>query len=106
MRHARSGDHATDQAVRVLWSGPAKKVIREISLYIAEHDPVAALKMLDRFSDGGKLLMQFPYAGPKGRIPGTRELFVHLHYLLVYEVTDNTVTILNVLHTSRQYPPE
>jgi len=105
VRHARSGHHAAGQAVKVLWSAPAQKAVREISLHIAEHNPVAALKMLDRFSEGGRLLMRFPHAGPKGRIIGTRELFVHSHYLLVYEVIGNTVTILNVLHTSQQYPP-
>lgn len=43
--------------------------------------------------------------GKPGRIMGTRELVVHRHYFLVYELHTDTVYILAVVHTSRQWPP-
>ena len=105
MCKTRPRNHRAGQAVKVLWSGPARRALREISLYIAERDPVAAIKLLDRFTEAGRILNKFPLAGPTGRIPETRELFVHRHFLLVYEVKDNILKILNILHTSQQYPP-
>ncbi|WP_303760981.1 type II toxin-antitoxin system RelE/ParE family toxin [Alcanivorax jadensis] len=36
---------------------------------------------------------------------GTRELIVHPHYMLVYDVQGKRVRILNVVHTARQWPP-
>ena len=34
----------------------------------------------------------------------TREAVVHPNYVLVYEVSGSTVTILRVLHTSQAWP--
>ena len=50
-------------------------------------------------------LEKFPLLGRPGRIDGTRELVVHQHYILVYEIVDNIIILLMVLHTSRQWPP-
>ena len=49
-------------------------------------------------------LILFPEKGKPGRIPGTRELIVHKHYTLVYVVAPDTVQIVAVLHSSRQWP--
>lgn len=44
-------------------------------------------------------------AGKSGRVPGTQELVVHQHYVLVYDVTEGEVRVLNVVHTARHWPP-
>ncbi|WP_095448876.1 type II toxin-antitoxin system RelE/ParE family toxin [Ochrobactrum quorumnocens] len=52
--------------------------------------------------EAAQKLPQFPDIGRSGRHAETRELSVSgLPYLLVYEVTTETVTILAIFHTSR-----
>lgn len=45
--------------------------------------------------------------GVPGKIPGTRELFPHHHYRMVYEISEdeNTVWILSLVSTFREWPP-
>ena len=58
------------------------------------------------FAEATENLTHFPEMGRFGKIPGTREIFPHESYRLVYEVEDNTIWILTLIHTSRQWPPE
>ena len=44
--------------------------------------------------------------GRAGKVSGTREIFPHESYRLIYEIEDDTVWILTLVHTSRQWPPE
>ncbi|WP_420856699.1 type II toxin-antitoxin system RelE/ParE family toxin [Variovorax beijingensis] len=46
-----------------------------------------------------------PLLGRAGQIPGTRELIPHESYRLVYEVRADTIWILTLVHTARQWPP-
>ena len=47
--------------------------------------------------------MKLPWSDPA--IAGTREFVVSPRYILVYEVTDEALIVLAVLHASRQWPP-
>ncbi len=40
-----------------------------------------------------------------GRITGTREVIPHKSYCLVYEIKQETVWVLALVHTARQWPP-
>jgi plasmid stabilization system protein ParE len=51
-------------------------------------------------------LIDHPQFGRPGRIIGTRELVAHRNYILVYDVTADTVRVLRVLHAARQWPPQ
>ena len=53
--------------------------------------------------DTGSLIEQ-PKLFKAGRVKNTREAVVHPNYVLVYEVSGNTVTILSVLHASQVWP--
>lgn len=57
------------------------------------------------FSETAKRLADHPRLGRVGRIKGTRELLPHPSYRLVYEIRDETVWILGVVHTARRWPP-
>jgi hypothetical protein len=56
-------------------------------------------------SDAAMKLADFPDLGRAGAIPGTRELIPHSSYRLVYEIEQDTLWILALIHTSRQWPP-
>ncbi len=40
-----------------------------------------------------------------GRVPGTREAVLHPNYILIYEVSFDTVLIRSMIHARREYPP-
>ena len=43
--------------------------------------------------------------GRVGRVDRTRELVAHENYILVYDIGEDGVRILRVLHAARQRPP-
>ena len=73
--------------------------------YIAADNPRAAARMDELFSDAATKLTVHPMLGRRGKIPGTRELIPHESYRLVYEIDDETVWILALVHTARQWSP-
>ncbi len=89
---------------RVVWAEDARSDLRLILSYIAERNPDAAEAMNDLFEAAAERLARFPMAWRPGRRLGTREMVVHPNYILVYRVEETLVRIVNVLHTSRQYP--
>jgi len=73
--------------------------------YIEADKPTVALALDEIFSEKAWLLIHHPNLGRKGRVMRTRELVVHSNYLLVYDVADERVRILRVLHAAMQWPP-
>ena len=92
--------------MKVVWARRATLARTDLINYIADDNVLAALEVDDTITAAVLRLEAFPLMGKPGRIDGTRELVVHQHYILVYEVAGDTITILMVLHTSRQWPPE
>jgi toxin ParE1/3/4 len=72
---------------------------------LAAKNPDAAVKMDELFSDIAARLTTYPTLGRPGRIPCIRELVPHENYLLVYEVAQDTVWILALVHATREWPP-
>lgn len=91
--------------MKVRWIAAANQDRTDIIDYIAEDNPGAALKLDQIFSDAVAKLSEFPMMGRVGSVPGTRELFPHESYRLVYEVSDETVWVLAIVHTARLWPP-
>ncbi|RSZ55782.1 type II toxin-antitoxin system RelE/ParE family toxin [Massilia atriviolacea] len=50
-------------------------------------------------------LAAFPRLGHAGKIRGTLELIVHESYRIVYEINGETIGILALVNSSRQWPP-
>jgi len=90
--------------VNLIWSPQSIEDRKQIYAFIAEDNPRAADELDELFKNQAKHLLTFPKMGKPGRVAATRELVLHKHYILVYACTGNIVTILTVLHTSRQYP--
>ena len=91
--------------MNVIWTPEAETDRLDIIEYIAEENPIAAVRMDQLFSSAATTLAQFPMQGRPGTIAGTRELIPHKNYRLVYEVEDDTVWVLTLVHTARQWPP-
>lgn len=91
--------------MRVIWTPEAQQDRADVWDYIAADDPRAAARMDALFSDAAASLAEHPMLGQAGRIPGTRELIPHENYRLVYEIERETVWVLVLVHTARQWPP-
>jgi toxin ParE1/3/4 len=90
--------------MQVIWTPEALQDRTDIWEYIATDNPYAASSVDQLFSDAAARLADHPMMGKSGKIPGTRELIPHESYRLVYEIDDDIVWILAVVHTARQWP--
>ena len=91
--------------MRVVWTPQAQQDRADVWDYIATDNPQAAARLDELFSDAASRLARHPLLGRPGKIPGTRELIPHESYRLVYEIDGETVWILTLVHTARQWPP-
>jgi len=94
--------------MQVIWTSRAERHLADICDYIAMDAPNVAERMDAVFRKAASGLADFPLMGKTGQIPGTRELFPHHHYRLVYRVDPETGTvwILALLHGARHWPPQ
>ena len=90
--------------MKLLWAPEAQQDRTDIWDYIDADNPLAAVKMDALFSDAAARLLAHPKQGRPGQIAGTRELVVHESYRLVYELADQSIWILALVHTARQWP--
>ena len=89
----------------VIWTPEAEQDRLDIWEYIALDSPAAAVRMDRLFSEAASRLVAHPKLGKAGKIPGTRELIPHKSYRLVYQIAGETVWVLALVHTARQWPP-
>lgn len=93
---------------KVVWSDDARNDYFEILHYIADDDPDAAERAVDAIGKTGNALADFATGHP-GQVAGTYEKSVsRLPYILVYALSDDdkSLTILRVIHTSRNWLPD
>ena len=91
--------------MRLVWTEPASLDQKEIREYIAQDNPAAALALDELISEKASRLIDHPGLGRPGRVTGTRELIAHQNYILIYDITQDLVRVLRVLHAARQWPP-
>lgn len=91
--------------MRVRWTPEAQHDRVAIWDHIEPQNAAAAIRMDLLFSDSIAKLADFPMLGRPGIITGTRELTPHRSYRLVYEISEDTVWVLAIVHTARQWPP-
>ncbi len=90
--------------MKVFWSTEALQDREDIWNYIAQDNPTAAAEMDALFSAAASLLSEQPFLGKVGKIHDTRELIAHENYRLVYEIHNENIWILTLIHTSRHWP--
>jgi addiction module RelE/StbE family toxin len=91
--------------VKVLWTPEARQDRADIWDYLVPRDGDAAVRVDTLFSEAAARLADFPMLGHEGEIPGTRELTPHSSYRLVYEIYQDAIWVLTIIHTKRQWPP-
>lgn len=91
--------------MRIIWTPEARQDRADIWDYLFERNQSAALRIDTLFSEVVAKLAEFPMLGHPGEIAGTRELTPHSSYRLVYEIDENIVWILTLIHSKRQWPP-
>ena len=92
--------------MQVRWSREALHDRTAIWDYLEAKDPQAAARMDRRFAEAALQLVDFPFIGHAGVVTGTRELTPHRSYRLIYEIIDDHVWILALIHHARQWPPD
>lgn len=87
--------------------GPAEADLLSISDYIAEDNPRAAHKMLERFEKAIRRLELSPFAG---RIPDDDELrnrsyrmLIVGKYIVFYKIKEQALEIHRIIHGARDY---
>lgn len=93
--------------MRIVWTAEALDDLEYIIAYYHEEaGPVTAAAIQARIVLEVEKLSDFPERiRASDRIPGTRELVIHrLPYIAFVRIHGDTLQILNVVHTARQFP--
>ena len=90
--------------MKLAWSALARHDRQAILDYIGRENPAAAIALDRLVAHRAGQLKDNPHLGRTGRVAGTRELIVHPNYLILYDVTADTVRILRILHAAMRWP--
>jgi toxin ParE1/3/4 len=90
--------------MRLSWASEAIHDRGAIYDYIEADNPTAALALDNLFAEATMRLLSHPDLGRSGRVTGTRELVVHPNYIVIYDVVENEIRVLRVLHAAMQWP--
>ena len=71
---------------------------------IEQRNATAAQNLYATIVQSVESLPLMPYLFRPGRVAGTREQVVHPNYIVVYQVGNDVIDILRVLHSRQEYP--
>jgi toxin ParE1/3/4 len=92
--------------MRIRWTTDSADDLERICDSIKESRPDSPRRIAASIIQSIETLNSFPNRGRPGRIEGTRELvFVSLPFVAIYEVHDDEVQVLRILHGAQQWPP-
>lgn len=89
--------------MKVIWARAAHDDRRRITVWLAERNKAAAVRIARALLAAADSLAVLPEKGRPGRAPGTRELSTVPPYVVVYEVDHaaGVVQILRVWHSAQ-----
>lgn len=91
--------------MKVEWLPVAERNRDSQLLYIAEHNPSAAMAAGDAIMTAAVRLGAHPHSGRPGRVAGTRELVIAgTPFIMAYRVEAEAVVILRLLHGAQRWP--
>lgn len=85
---------------KIVWSDLAKCHLKDIDAYIAEGSPYYSIVFIDKLIASVEKIGVFPRCGrvvPEFERDDVREI-IYCGYRIVYRITEETVTILAVVH--------
>ncbi len=88
----------------LIWEPDARAQLAGILEYISARNPDAAQRLQDLVNDRLRLARVVPSMGRPGRVSGSRELVVHPNYIVIYQVVEDAIDVVRVLHSRQQYP--
>lgn len=92
-------------AYKVKFSASSLKDLKSIQEYICESNVEAAKEVVAHIIEKIEtVIVPNPSAGRAGRVLRTREIVISKYpYIVPYQVRDDIIYILRVLHTSRKW---
>lgn len=92
-------------AYKVKFSASSLKDLKSIQEYICENNKEAAKEVIAHIIEKIEtVIVPNPSAGRAGRVLRTRELVISKYpYIVPYQVREDVIYILRVLHTSRKW---
>ena len=91
---------------RVIRTTPYTVNLDAIADEVAKDNPDAALNLWFHIDDQVENLANPNFPRRRGRVKGSSELVAHPNYIVILEEDAATVTVLNVVHSRRQWPPK
>jgi len=85
----------------IRWTKTALASVDEIAGFIATDNPARATSFVLDLQSAVTKIQTHPGMGRAGRVPGTRELVLHKHYIAIYRVRGDCVEILRLHHVAR-----
>jgi len=93
--------------MQIVWTRKALRHLADIQTYIEQDKPEAARKVAAALRKTVAYLARHPHLGRPGRKAGTRELVVaDTPYIVPYQVRDDRLVILAVLHGAQRQPKD
>ncbi len=92
----------------VIWTGPALRDLHDIHDYIARDSAKYARIVVSAIFERASILNQFPRIGrivPEVHTETIRELLIY-SYRIIYEIADDRIEVLTVIHGHRILDPE
>ena len=91
--------------MRVRWTADAADDLERICDYIAQSRPESARRVAQFIVERIGTLETFPQLGRPGRVHGTREIaFPPLPFVAIYEVREEQIILLRILHGAQRWP--
>ena len=90
--------------LKVQWTNQARRELGLALDYIRLRDPTAAERLRVQVEYSVERAAEHPFIHRPGRVPGTREAVVHPNYLYIYELKEDCLRVLRILHARQQYP--
>lgn len=89
---------------RLIRTGTYLADLDRIERYIAQNSPQAASDLWEHIDAQVDQLADANFPRRRGRVPNTFELVAHRNYVVIFQESGTTITVLNVVHVRRQYP--
>ena len=89
--------------VTIIWSPQSLNDLENIANYIAQDSPFYASSFIENIIQTVENLALFPQIGrkvPEFNNPNIREIF-YKRYRIIYQLSENSVEILTIFHSSR-----